>query len=346
MRRIIVLGCCLVLSVNAVFSQKKEDILKYIDTYKELAISEMQRTGVPASITLSQGIHETMAGTSDLVLKSNNHFGIKCKTGWTGDKVFHDDDARGECFRSYAKAEDSYKDHSNYLKNTPRYAFLFQLDPEDYQSWAYGLKKAGYATNIRYSQILIKFIQDYNLEQYTLIALGKLKPSDEAVAATAKDEPISMDDRNATTAKVIGVLTTKPTVTTTPAPEITYPSGQFTINNTKVIFAQAGSSWLAIAEKYSIPLATLLDFNDLKSEVPIQQPGQLVYIQRKRKVGSAESHTVKQGETMYTIAQKEGIRLDALQDLNSLYEGMEPAPGQQLNLQSQAAKRPLLIGEK
>ena len=109
------------------------------------------------------------------MIASNNHFGIKCKTSWTGSGCSrHDDDARGECFRSYAAAADSYRDHSDYLSQTPRYSFLFKLNPEDYASWAYGLKKAGYATNIRYSQILIKIIEDYNLQQYSLIALGKL----------------------------------------------------------------------------------------------------------------------------------------------------------------------------
>ncbi len=155
----------------------------YINTYKLLAIAEMQRSGVPASIILAQGIHETSAGTSDLVIASNNHFGIKCKASWTGQVVYHDDDARGECFRSYATAADSYRDHSDYLSQSPRYAFLFKLNPEDYESWAYGLKKAGYATNVKYSQILIKLIRDYDLQKYSLIALGKLPP-EEPVAGT------------------------------------------------------------------------------------------------------------------------------------------------------------------
>jgi len=144
-----------------VFAQSPEQVNAYINTYKFLAIAEMQRSGVPASIILAQGIHETSAGTSELVIASNNHFGIKCKANWTGQTVYHDDDAKGECFRSYAVAADSYRDHSDYLKETPRYAFLFKLNPEDYESWAYGLKKAGYATNIKYSQILIKLIEDY-----------------------------------------------------------------------------------------------------------------------------------------------------------------------------------------
>jgi len=160
------------------YGQSTDAILAYISRYKELAISEMKRTGVPAAITLAQGIHETEAGTSVLVKKSNNHFGIKCKDEWRGQSVSHDDDARGECFRKYTAAEDSYRDHSDFLKNRPNYASLFTLDPTDYQGWAYGLKKAGYATNPKYAQILIKLIQDYNLEDYTLIAMGKMKEQD------------------------------------------------------------------------------------------------------------------------------------------------------------------------
>src|SRR6195952_45781 len=168
-------------------AQTPEQVNAYINTYKFIAIAEMQRSGVPASIILAQGIHETGAGTSDLVIASNNHFGIKCKSGWTGQTVYHDDDARGECFRSYNAAADSYRDHSDYLSQTPRYAFLFKLSPEDYQDWAYGLKKAGYATNIRYSQILIKLIEDYDLEKYSLIAMGRLPAEQPADGTLAKE---------------------------------------------------------------------------------------------------------------------------------------------------------------
>src|SRR4051794_16194535 len=166
---------------GGVRAQNNPDVINYINTYKEIAINEMQRTGVPAAITLAQGIHESEAGNSDLVRRSNNHFGIKCKDEWTGERVYHDDDAKGECFRSYPAAADSYRDHSDFLKKGSRYAFLFDLDPSDYEAWAAGLRKAGYATNPKYPQILIKYVQDYNLEQYTLIAMGKLKPSEEVV---------------------------------------------------------------------------------------------------------------------------------------------------------------------
>src|SRR5436190_8356201 len=161
--------------------QDQAIILNYINTYKNVAIAEMQRSGIPASITLAQGIHETLAGTSDLVIKSNNHFGIKCKDNWTGQSVSHDDDARGECFRKYAAPEESYRDHSDFLKTRSNYASLFNLDPMNYEAWAYGLKNAGYATNPKYAQILIKLIQNYHLQDYTLIALGKIKEGNDLV---------------------------------------------------------------------------------------------------------------------------------------------------------------------
>src|SRR5215470_3159303 len=178
-------------------AQPADAVLAYIASYKDLAIEEMQRTGIPAAITLAQGIHETEAGTSVLVKKSNNHFGIKCKDEWRGQSVSHDDDARGECFRKYPAPEDSYRDHSDFLKNRPNYASLFKLDPTDYQGWAYGLKKAGYATNPKYAQILIKLIQDYNLEDYTLIAMGKMKGED----GLAKNNDVA-SDKNSTAVQV------------------------------------------------------------------------------------------------------------------------------------------------
>ena len=133
--------------------------VQYIEMYKDIAIREMKRMGVPAAITLAQGILETESGNSVLVKKSNNHFGIKCKSNWTGGSVSHDDDASGECFRLYKTADDSYRDHSNFLRAGTRYSFLFKLDVRDYKGWAYGLKKAGYATNPAYPQILIKHIE-------------------------------------------------------------------------------------------------------------------------------------------------------------------------------------------
>jgi flagellum-specific peptidoglycan hydrolase FlgJ len=131
---------------------QKQTAREYIEKYKANAIQEMIRSGVPASITLAQGVLETESGNSELVRKSNNHFGIKCHTGWEGDYDFHDDDEKGECFRVYPNAEASYRDHSDFLRSRAHYNFLFSLNPADYEAWAYGLKKAGYATSPTYPQ--------------------------------------------------------------------------------------------------------------------------------------------------------------------------------------------------
>ncbi len=315
-------------------AQKNEDVLAYINTYKELAIEEMIRTGIPASIKLAQGIHETQAGKSDLVLKSNNHFGIKCKAGWDGEKVYHDDDLRGECFRSYSSASDSYMDHSDFLKNSPRYSFLFNLSAEDYKSWAYGLKKAGYATNSKYSQIIIKLIETYDLQKYSLIALGKLPPEDDMVVKVKTNSDV------AGPSAPIAVVLEEPLVK---KPE--YPSREFIINQTRVIYAKAGTSLLAIAEKYDIELARILDFNHLKNEEVLIED-QLVFLQRKRKVGNNEFHVIEQGENIYGISQSEGIRIESLRELNRIDNGTEPAVGEKLYLRHKAPAQPKLRGKE
>ena len=213
-------------------AQSPDVIRNYINTYRETAIAEMQRTGVPAAIKLAQGIHETTAGTSDLVRRSNNHFGIKCKSNWTGESVKHTDDAPNECFRKYEDPAQSYRDHSDFLKGSSRYASLFALDPLDYEGWAYGLKKAGYATNPRYPQIIIKLIETYQLQDYTLIAMGKMSPKEDMVAQSDSGEK---QDDGVTTASAV----TRPVRKMKQA--IDYPSGEFKINDTKVVYALAGT---------------------------------------------------------------------------------------------------------
>ena len=170
----------------------KERTETYINNYKELAIEEMLRTGVPASIKLAQGILESQFGESTLAKNANNHFGIKCKVEWTGEKIYQDDDAKGECFRVYTNAAQSYKDHSDFLKSRPHYAFLFKLDPTDITGWAYGLKRAGYATNATYPEKLLRVIEDYKLHQYTMLALA-IKDNRNAPI------PVNTQQTNATT---------------------------------------------------------------------------------------------------------------------------------------------------
>ena len=334
------------LTLKNSFAQQDPVVVEYINKYKELAIAEMQRTGIPASIKLAQGIHETSAGTSELVKKSNNHFGLKCKAEWTGMTVKHTDDAPNECFRKYENPLDSYKDQSNYLKGTPRYASLFDIDPTDYKAWAWGLKKAGYATNPKYSQVLIKLIEDYDLQDYTMIALGKLKRGQETLA---KNE-MKNDDKNSE----IIIPVEKPVVMP-PEPEVLvyskketkpeYPEGEFKINETKVIYAKKGTSYLSIAEKYAIPLARIFEFNDMKVQEAVDKD-QLIYIMRKRKVGLNEQHIVKPGETLSDIAQTEALRIESLLEYNFLQPNMQPAVGSVLYLRSKAPGMPALVTGK
>lgn len=316
-------------------AQDRATIEVYIATYKELAIEEMQRTGVPAAIKLAQGIHETTAGTSDLVKRSNNHFGIKCKSNWTGESVSHTDDAPNECFRKYPEAAQSYRDHSDFLKNNSRYASLFTLNPEDYKGWAYGLKKAGYATNPRYPVVIIKLVEDYHLQDYTLIALGKKQRSEEEIAQlAAQDRPLPVT-------AAAPVLPSTTAVQEVKKPTINYPTGEFRINETKVVFLTAGTPLLSIAQQYDIPLKRLFEFNDMDEMESLPQD-QLVFLQRKRRTGAQEYHIVASGESLHSISQQEGIRLEALLELNHLAGLMQPAAGEQLYLRRKAPARPRL----
>ena len=313
-------------------AQQADVILNYITAYREIAIAEMHRTGVPASIKLAQGIHETTAGTSDLVRRSNNHFGIKCKSNWTGESVKHTDDAPHECFRKYDDPAQSYRDHSDFLKGSSRYASLFNLDPLDYSAWAYGLKKAGYATNPKYPQIIIKLIETYNLQDYTLIALGKMPPKENAIGVISVERTNGDDP---------GIATTIPEVEKKDEQRREYPKEEFKINNTRVIYASAGTSLLSIAQQYSIPLARIFEYNELE-RAEILPNDQLIYLQRKRKAGSNEFHIVKQGETIRDIAQEEGLRLESLLEYNHLESYMQPAAGEQLYLRAKAPGMPRL----
>jgi LysM repeat protein len=266
---------------------------QYIQEYKDLAISEMKRMGVPAAITLAQGLLETQSGNSDLLKASNNHFGIKCKSTWTAETVSHDDDAPGECFRKYKSAEDSYRDHSNFLRGNSRYDFLFQLNPADYKAWAYGLRKAGYATNPKYPEILIKNIEDNNLEQYTLEAINDVPHFDGAKYA---DEPVNIS------------------ANTSDDSDLAMPSN-LTINGAKALYAPKGTSLLAIATQHHINLEKLLAINDL-TEDGILKKGQYIFLEKKKKEGQQDFCVTEPNETMYDISQKYGVILQNLYSYN------------------------------
>lgn len=332
--------CIVILLFSTCYAQDSVTIQKYIDQYKPVAIAEMQRTGVPAAITIAQGIHESAAGQSPLVQQSNNHFGIKCKTSWAGASVLHDDDAKSECFRAYTCSQDSYKDHSDFLRTNKRYAFLFENDPLNYEAWANGLKLAGYATNPRYPQILIATIERFHLNELSLLALDKTHELGNhiaihssplvstAVYKTGGDHPsgeFSMDTTSVTTIPVRQIPNSNFDILST------YPTGVFSINNCKVVFAGQGTALLAVAMQHHINLTNLLSWNDMEY-TDVLTTSQLLFIEKKSKKGAAPYHVVMPGETLWQISQQEGIRLENLMQYNKLTGNKTPAAGSRLLL--------------
>jgi LysM repeat protein len=321
----------------------------YIMQYKDIAIREAARSGVPASIILAQGILESGSGGSELALKSNNHFGIKCKSSWQGEKVYHDDDESQECFRKYGTVEGSYIDHSNFLLSNGRYAFLFNLEKTDYKGWAHGLKKAGYATNPQYAYKLINTIEKYNLNQFVT---GNIKASNDSNAIensidktqqNASNTAIKVEKENSNQnpdKKADEILGVEKSALLRPSKN--YPQGVFKINETKVVFAKAGTSLLALSTEHDIALSRLIDFNDFVGEVEILEQDQLIFLQRKRKQGSQDYHTMQEGDDLHLIAQEYGIRLEALIELNNLLPFDKPAVGEKINLKVKATSKPKL----
>ncbi len=343
----------LLLSVQAFSQSDKARIESYITSYKNLAIAEMVRTGVPASITLAQGILETAGGQSDLAAVANNHFGIKCKNNWTGESMLHNDDAKNECFRKYPSVEDSYKDHSDFLKSRPNYAFLFKLDPTDYEGWAKGLKRSGYATNPNYANSLIKLIVENNLQQYSLAVLHNQDSNEEILAANISNASIINDNTTAESndntikdevvmqpVSVVLPIAKTAIAQTSSIPE--YPVNKlFSINEVKVIYAKAGTSLLALANYYNTALKKLIEYNDLE-ETEILSTNQLIFLEKKSKKGIKEIHIVEANETLHDISQKEGIQLSVIMDYNNLKKGMQPALGERIYLKSSAPVSPRL----
>jgi LysM repeat protein len=303
----------------------------YIVQFAPLAIAEQQRSGVPAAIKLAQGLLESGAGTGDLTRRSNNHFGIKCKNTWTGERAYHDDDARGECFRAYETAEASYRDHSDFLRANGRYAFLFSLPPDDYRGWAEGLKKAGYATNPRYTAMLIKVIEENSLNQYTQAAMTGTD-----WAATLPHTPAATPTPMATT-PAASPATAVPAVAGQPAPATdagnsTYPDGYFEINNCLVLYAKAGSSLLALATNHALSLAELLEYNDM-TRTDILPADQLIFVEKKKKKSSKAYTEATEGQTLWHISQREGVQLRLLQEYNRLDAQRKLAAGTKVYLQ-------------
>lgn len=341
----------------SIFAQQ-EKAKAYINLYKDVAIAEMQRSGVPAAITLAQGMLESGYGESELCRKSNNHFGIKCKEEWTGEKVYHDDDSKQECFRAYPSASESYKDHSDFLKSRPWYGFLFKLDPTDYEGWAMGLKKAGYATEKDYANRLIKIINDFNLQQFSLSSIITTKKEDEnsvkkdtnqivqttaaialldspTVAPIKKDTAITIEKEEPIDTMV--AIAEAPIVDMVVQKKSKYADGIFTINHSKVFYAKEGTSLLSIANKYGIALSKLLAFNDMQ-EIDILNSDTLIFIEPKLKRGASDFHVVNDGETIHSISQTEGIQQNSLFQYNSIKSGIVLKKDEKIYLRSRTVK--------
>ena len=274
---------------------------QYIDQYKDIAIEQMQRWKIPASITLAQGLFESGAGQSELTRKGNNHFGIKCH-GWSGASVYHDVDKNNECFRAYDTAFDSFEDHSRFLSTGQRYRSLFALKITDYKGWARGLKAAGYATNPQYADKLIGIIQLYKLYQY-----DSAKNYDKYLANHTKDSRI--------------------------AGQPLHPIRIY--NKNYYLIARKGDTFRLIGEEIGISYRKIAKYNERDKDDSLSE-GEIVWLKKKQKRAPKDYkdrlHYVRAGESMYFIAQKYGIRLKSLYKMNRLTPDYEIRVGDALRL--------------
>jgi len=306
------------LAGNAQPVAQKITYSQYIETYKDIAISKMNEYRIPASITLAQGLLESGSGNSELARNANNHFGIKCHKEWSGMTYTMDDDEKNECFRKYASAEESYSDHSYFLTSRARYASLFELDLKDYKGWAYGLKSAGYATNPKYAEMLIRIIEENQLFLYDTGFTGTIARKTEPEKKQPQETIAISRQEKSGAYKFL---------------EVAEGNRKLYINNNvKLTYARPGDTPQTIARDLGIHAFQILQYNELGRNEQLQ-PGQVVYVEPKKKKASARNHTFKAGETMREISQLYGVKLKSLYRMNNLPEGHEPEPGTTVELQ-------------
>ena len=283
--------------------------LNYINQYKDIAIRHQQAYGIPASITLAQGLLESCAGASPLATKGNNHFGIKCHKSWTGDTILHDDDLLQECFRKYDRAEQSFEDHARFLKGR-RYASLFTLPATDYRAWAQTLKQCGYATDPSYPDKLIAIIEKYELYRYD------------------SGQPIVTGHK-----ELKGDETMEHEIDTSILDEVTMMHNIRQKNGLHYVTTHKGDTYTGIASEFGIKLKKLMEFNDL-SKAPLLNQGSIIYLEEKHKslTSGPEAYVVKRGDTLYGISQQVGLRLRSLCELNALDPGQALRAGDKIKL--------------
>ncbi len=301
--------------------------LKYIEEHKDDAIREMQKSGIPASITLAQACLESSDGLSPLAVNANNHFGIKC-ADWNGPSYIQDDDKRDECFRKYSHALESYDDHSSFLKTRPRYAFLFSLDPTDYKGWAKGLKKAGYATDPSYADRLIKIIEDNQLylldkgQELPNLASGQSTPSKENPVASTSNEPAISVTREKHEHRVY-----------VPSVDVVDAFGRTVHENNgvKYVIARKGDNYHELAQELNLGYWQLPKYNETNEQSPITE-GQFIYIQPKKKSGENPFYIAKEGDTVASISNETAVKKDYILKYNKLEEKAGIQPGQKILL--------------
>ena len=301
---------------------------EYIQTYKVIAMREMRDHQIPASITLAQGILESGAGNSALAREAKNHFGIKCHRDWTGDTFYADDDEENECFRKYTNAEESYRDHSAFLRNNKRYASLFELDITDYEGWAKGLKAAGYATNPKYAQLLIDRIRLYGLPRYDSIALGWLDEGSPLFAE--RDENLTDEMRE----ERLGEFAYSPSNRSVfPLADMT-ADGRFIYENNGVrfVFAKEGETPEQMARDMGIKFKKFCDYNLLKHpDEVIFHSGDVVYLAKlKRFNWKAKKYTVQGGESLRDVALRFAVKPERILKLNGLDKNAHLYTGQEI----------------
>ena len=321
----------------------------YINTYKDIAITEMRRTGIPASITLAQGMIESDYGRSTLARTANNHFGIKCHNGWTGPTVTHHDDRRNECFRKYKSVKESFDDHSDFLKNGSRYKSLFEYSSDDYKAWAKGLKKAGYATNPDYANMLIRSIEENNLYYYDRGKTAAEKSS--AKKVSEKEVPAKEVTAKEVTSIAVANKEVSAAISDSTIRELNQPSAKpvssgggsvYAIrprvmenNGIEYIVVKDGETREKLEKEFGLLKWELPRYNDLESDFS-PFAGQVLYLKPKKDKAEPgnDFHTVAEGDTMYLISQKYGIKLKNLYEMNLIEKGREPEKGKRLSLRA------------
>ncbi len=290
----------------------EEAVKSYIANYREIAVKEMMEYRIPASITLAQGIYESNAGRSRLATEANNHFGIKCHKEWEGKTFFQDDETKNECFRKYSDPEESFRDHSYFLSQRDRYKPLFDLEITDYRGWANGLKIYGYATNPHYADHLIKTIEDYQLSQLDVADFSLV----------FNDSVVSVKDSIRTTE-----MTAKfDLFAEGPGKRMVYLN-----NGLQFIIFRKNDNINNVVKAFHISERKIRKFNDMKKDAPLV-PGQMVYLEPKKKEGAIAQHVVKPGETLYLLSQTYGVQLSQLYKLNNLKAGRPVKQGQKILL--------------